>query len=71
MATHARCHGDVKVNLALRGIMRWLTLSSFTTYPCILRKNDQSTTCRGHFILSSGIRFSPLVPTVFKWRRVK
>ena len=33
MATHGRCHGDVKVNATLRGIMRWPTLSSFTTYP--------------------------------------
>ena len=38
MATHVRCHGDVKVNVALRGIMRWLTLSFFTTYPCSLRE---------------------------------
>ena len=62
----ARCHGDVKVNEALRCIMRWLTLSSFTTYPCIFRKNGQYTACRGHFMLSFGTRFSPLVLMVFK-----
>ena len=63
---HARCHGDGKVNEALRGIMRWLTLSSFTTYPCLLRKNGQYTACRGHFMLSYGTRFSSLVLRVFK-----
>ena len=63
---HARCHGDVKVNQALRKIMRWLTLSSFQTYPCILRKNGQCTACRGHFMLSFGTRFSPLVLRGFK-----
>ena len=63
---HARCHGDGKVNEALRSIMRWLTLSSFTTYPCILQKNGQYTACRGHFMLSNGIRFSSLVLRVFK-----
>ena len=63
---HARCHGDGKVNEALRSIMRWLTLSSFTTYPCILRKNGQYTACRGHFMLSNGTRFSSLVLRIFK-----
>ena len=63
---HARCHGDRKVNEALRSIMRWLTLSSFTTYPCILRKNGQYTACRGHFMLSYGTIFSSLVLRVFK-----
>ena len=63
---HARCHEDVKVNEALRGSMRWLTLSSFTTYPCILRKNGQYTACRGHFMLSFDTRFSLLILRVFK-----
>ena len=63
---HARFHGDGKVNEALRSIMRWLTLLSFTTYPCILRKNGQYAACRGHFMLSYGTRFCSLVLRVFK-----